>query len=333
MSDVFLIPLFVLNLMVEKVFFGIFWLSGFLTNLSVLIPLLALVALCLLVSYFRERRKITSLVLFILIAPSLHAWWRDDDRRQYRQPDFKQYQAKDHSFKFSRDLFEGAWKGEFKKDQNLTNILGSIAINFTLAAPLADARDVAANVVKSYKADFKEYKADIALAGFGFLPVIGETAKFKKAFEMGREMKFATKAIDVAATGAPFVRNLPDMQKLAQANPDEFMHVLKSFETPPVQKTFKAGDTVYRIPTAGEDAFAPGRFFGTSASATSLGADRRFNINAYGNPNEIQRTYEFKKDTTVYYGKVANGNGYQAYIPKDIFPEEALKWTGLRTLR
>ena len=39
-------------------------------------------------------------------------------------------------------------------------------------------------------------------------------------------------------------------------------------------------------------------------------------------------TYEFTQDTTVYYGKVKDGTGYQILIPKDVSPADVLRPTG-----
>jgi hypothetical protein len=44
-------------------------------------------------------------------------------------------------------------------------------------------------------------------------------------------------------------------------------------------------------------------------------AQEAYNIFKWGNPADVQRTYELTQDTLMYYGRVAGGEGYQALIP------------------
>jgi RHS repeat-associated protein len=102
-----------------------------------------------------------------------------------------------------------------------------------------------------------------------------------------------------------------------------------AFEGPVRTRTFKAGDRVYRSPntTGGvlEPADSPGPWFTTRATKTKIGAESQTNIKVWGNPLEEMRVYEFKKDTTVYYGKVAGGKGYQILIPRGENPGDVVQ--------
>jgi hypothetical protein len=44
------------------------------------------------------------------------------------------------------------------------------------------------------------------------------------------------------------------------------------------------------------------------------------------------RTYSLAQDTTMYFGRVAGGEGYQALIPRAIDPSSVLTWIGTRVL-
>jgi len=44
------------------------------------------------------------------------------------------------------------------------------------------------------------------------------------------------------------------------------------------------------------------------------------------------RTYRLTEDVTMYYGRVAGGEGYQALIPRGVDPSAILRQVGARPL-
>ena len=56
-------------------------------------------------------------------------------------------------------------------------------------------------------------------------------------------------------------------------------------------------------------------------------------ISQWKNPTQVLRTYEFLHDTTVYYGKVAGGTGYQVLFPEDLRPGDVLRFLDEVSLR
>ncbi len=96
-------------------------------------------------------------------------------------------------------------------------------------------------------------------------------------------------------------------------------------------RTFKAGTEFYRA--EGWGASAPGHFLGMEAVSTRAEAEAAYNIAIWGNPSEVMRTYRLTKDITMYYGRVAGGDGYQALIPRSEDPSAILRQTGARDLR
>jgi RHS repeat-associated protein len=92
-------------------------------------------------------------------------------------------------------------------------------------------------------------------------------------------------------------------------------------------RTFKAGERVHRSPWVPDELPEnPGSWLSTRKTVTKIGTESSSNIAKWGNPIEKLRTYEFTQDTTVYYGKVAGGTGYQALIPADVKPGNVLKF-------
>jgi hypothetical protein len=149
-----------------------------------------------------------------------------------------------------------------------------------------------------------------AAAGVGFTP----WGKVKKYISL---VKAARKArVGKAATGLP---------KLTGT-------IAKSFEGGIYSaKTFKAGTTFYRAEPW--DASGPGRFLGTQAIESRAEADAAYNLAKWGNPAQVMRTYTLTKAVTLYYGRVAGGEGYQALIPKGLDPLSVLRAKGARPLR
>jgi RHS repeat-associated protein len=120
-------------------------------------------------------------------------------------------------------------------------------------------------------------------------------------------------------------RGLKDLPKLTGT-------IAESFEGAHyTARTFKAGTTFYRAEA--RNAKAPGRFLGTEAADTQREAEAAYNIAKWGNPAHVMRRYELTQDVTLYYGKVAGGEGYQALIPRGIDPESVLRLRGMRPVR
>jgi hypothetical protein len=92
-------------------------------------------------------------------------------------------------------------------------------------------------------------------------------------------------------------------------------------------RTFKAGDRLHRSPWVPEEKINdPGPWMGTRKTVTRGGTESSYNILKFKNLNSVRRTYEFKKDVTVYYGKVRSGTGYQVLFPRDVRPGDVLKF-------
>ena len=69
----------------------------------------------------------------------------------------------------------------------------------------------------------------------------------------------------------------------------------------------------------------PGPWFSTRSTKTIVGTEAQSYLLKWGNPLKELRVYEFTEDVTLYYGKVANGKGYQAFFPRDVDPGGVLK--------
>lgn len=256
-----------------------------------------------------------SLLLILLFSIPLNAY---DDNWRYRSHAFKAKIQESHSFQISRDVLDGATRGDFIKQSNLANMIGNIAANFTPMAIYADGRDIVANVWKSAQSGFKEHKKDIALASFGAVPIVGELKKIKMAGELAKSYSTTLKASKYISA------HLPPLKSTYAA---EFSGKIDV-------RTFKKGEVIYRSPSSPyELAREPKRWFGMAELKTKRANDAFYQSNKFGNSNEIVRKYEFKHDTTVYYGQVKGGTGYQVYIPNHIDPEEVLKWKGTSTLK
>lgn len=128
--------------------------------------------------------RIAVLLLLLFAAPAVA---RDDWREaHYERPKIETpYNLKKIAF----ETFDGGVKGDFIERPTFFNTLGNFIVNFTPAAVAADIRDFAANLQKSYKADFHAYKKDVILAGAGFIPVIGESKKIKALYSTGKELR------------------------------------------------------------------------------------------------------------------------------------------------
>ena len=101
----------------------------------------------------------------------------------------------------------------------------------------------------------------------------------------------------------------------------------KAFEEPIRIKTFKAGNKLYRSPWEPDEKIShPGVWFGTRRTSTQIGTDSMYKITKWGNPNTSLSTFELIQDTTLYYGKVKGGTGYQVLFPKDVNPRDVLKF-------
>ncbi|MEI2808947.1 MAG: hypothetical protein V9F00_01665 [Nocardioides sp.] len=96
------------------------------------------------------------------------------------------------------------------------------------------------------------------------------------------------------------------------------------------RRTFKAGSMFYRA--EGWGASAPGRFLGTEAVSTRAEAGAADNIAKWGNPTQVMRTYRLTEDVTMYYGRVAGGEGYQALVPRGVDLGTVLRQVGARPL-
>jgi RHS repeat-associated protein len=94
--------------------------------------------------------------------------------------------------------------------------------------------------------------------------------------------------------------------------------------------TFSAGQRFYRAEAW--SASKPGRFLGLEGTDTAAGAEQAYNIAKWDNPADVMRTYELTEDVTLYYGRVAGGEGYQALIPSGIDPASILRLVSARPL-
>lgn len=225
------------------------------------------------------------------------------------------------------DLLQGVLKGDAIEKPTTINIAGEIAAGLTPIAPVTFMRDFAVDSYKSAKTGFQSYKTEAALAAVGMVPFVGELRKLGTMYKMERETVLTERAMKSEG----LLRSSDLVRKVLPPLKADYVAEFEEVRT----RTFKAGDIIYRSPSQGvaEDAFNPGRWFGTRETATRTGTDSLYQTAKYGNEHSILRTYEFKQDVTVYYGRVKNGNGYQAYIPDDINPGSVLRWSGVKVLR
>ncbi len=83
----------------------------------------------------------------------------------------------------------------------------------------------------------------------------------------------------------------------------------------------------------GELAGDPNRWFSTRRTVTIVGTESTINARKWLNPVKSLRTYRFTEDVTLYYGKVADGTGYQAFFPPDVRPGSVLQFVGEELLK
>ena len=159
---------------------------------------------------------------------------------------------------------------------------------------------------------------EAAEAGTGLLSIAGRSAL---AVESG-----AAAASGTATAGA---RGAAETG--AAALPELTGTIAESFEGAAyATKTFKAGTEFYRAEAW--SATRPGSFLGTEAVSTSAEAETAYNIAKWGNPAQVMRTYRLTEDVTMYYGRVAGGEGYQSLIPRSVDPSAILRQAGARPL-
>ena len=80
------------------------------------------------------------------------------------------------------------------------------------------------------------------------------------------------------------------------------------------------------------NATGPGSFLGTESVDTSAEAEQAYNLAKWGNPAQVLRTYRLTESTTMYFGKVAGGEGYQALIPRGVDPSSILQLVSVKSL-
>lgn len=137
-----------------------------------------------------------------------HAWWGNNNqdewrnkpqpRNEYQQASFKpqvqipQFQSKLDIF--IADFTKGAILGDAIAKPNFANIVGQITAGLSPAGVATDIRDFSINISKSVATGFQEHKKETVMAGFGFLPFLGEAKNAMKAWKVGREEKALAKA-------------------------------------------------------------------------------------------------------------------------------------------
>lgn len=280
-------------------------------------------------------RKIKAAALiFVLFSSPLLA--RYDDYRDYRQTYQPAYQVpikiepppQNKFVNWFKDLFQGAVKGDSISKPTVLNVVGQISTGFTPAGPVADIRDLAINAYRSGMTGFKEHKVDMGLAAAGIIPAVSEIRKVKAIYKAEKQAVMAERAFKAAGY-------FSDMSLVRKSLPALKAGYAAEFEGMARLRTFKPGDKIFRSPPSAqfENALTPGQWFGTRLPSTSKGADSMYQSAKYGNKNELVRTYEFKQNVTVYYGKVKGGTGYQVCFPDDVNPGSVLNWTDMRRLR
>ena len=152
------------------------------------------------------------------------------------------------------------------------------------------------------------------------LPILATGARTEGRF-LAAEMQAGNLLNEVSSVGNRYARaSLPDLKG----------SFLDAFTGNPRVRTFKAGDRVYRSPNMRSGALEPvefpGPWFSTRSTKTIVGTESQSYLLKWENPLKELRVYEFTEDVTVYYGKVANGKGYQAFFPRDVDPGGVLKF-------
>lgn len=127
----------------------------------------------------------------------------DEDWLEARRPSLVYQPAPPQMVRYGREMADGAARGDYIKNPTFLNLLGSLIINFTPAAPVADFRDFTANFKKSWESNFGEHKKDVALAAVGFIPVLGESKKIRAAFQAGKNIRLAQQIEQAVVKFAP----------------------------------------------------------------------------------------------------------------------------------
>jgi hypothetical protein len=94
--------------------------------------------------------------------------------------------------------------------------------------------------------------------------------------------------------------------------------------------TFKAGTRFVR--SEAWNSKGAGAFLGIEGVDSAGEAEQAYNLVKWNNPREVLRTYVLTKDTTMYFGSVARGEGYQALVPEGIVPSSILRLVSARPL-
>jgi RHS repeat-associated protein len=170
--------------------------------------------------------------------------------------------------------------------------------------------------------------------GVDKLKNLGTVSKLTEAADVidsTTDISKITKAVDTIQDAS----KLTQTTKLVRSTlPELTGSTAEAFEGPARLRTFEAGERIYRTPGClGEPVDAPGSWFGTRETVTKKGTESLYNVVKWDNPLDKQVTYEFTQDVTLYYGKVAGGNGYQALFPKDIVPGDVLKYISEKPLK
>lgn len=165
------------------------------------------------------KTNVPILICALLLNLCLPLQARQDDYSYYNQPTYIQpnFQAsripdfrvtdfkveEPHDIQFTKDMFEGGFKGDFIEKPNFANILGNLTVMFTPAYAAATARDFVANFTSSFQSGFEEKKLPTLLCAAGMIPVIAEAKSLSAAIKAGREMQMETKAAALGIEFAP----------------------------------------------------------------------------------------------------------------------------------
>ena len=106
----------------------------------------------------------------------------------------------------------------------------------------------------------------------------------------------------------------PAMPKLTGTILDSFEDGAYSVER------FRAGTVFYRAENKTQGV---GSFAGFEKPATSVDAEKMFNLEMWGNHAEVVRTYKLTQDLPMYVGRVAGGTTDQALLPRGVLPGNA----------
>lgn len=253
--------------------------------------------------------KFRAFLCLLILGSNVNAY---NDERRYSNT--APYRAA--VYEVTRQIGEGAKKGDFIRHPTIFNITGNFLVNFTPLAPVADSRDLVANFKFSLKTGFKEYKKDVAFSLAGFIPIAGEAKKIKQAYEAGKQAKREGKTLLDVLNGTRYV---------TKALPKLDASLAQHFDGPILSKTLKKGTKIYRAPNDEiyyESAKQPGRWLGMTQMTTVKMAQHFYSDNSF----RIMRTYVLKKDVTVYAGKVKGGSGTLIYVPEQFDTKQLFKY-------